>query len=105
MGGPGSQSTPVKLGGTSMGATTDDVPRVLAATIGVPVQLVSGYKGTSEIRLAAESGEIAGGCWQWESVKSTWRQGLESGEVTVVLQIARKPLAELPNVPLAGSLA
>src|ERR671935_2054117 len=105
MGGPGSQSTPVKLGGTSMGATTDDVPRVLAATIGVPVQLVSGYKGTSEIRLAAESGEIAGGCWQWESIKSTWRKALDAGEVVVVLQADAKAHPELPTVPVANTLA
>jgi tripartite-type tricarboxylate transporter receptor subunit TctC len=98
-------TTPVKLGGTSMGATTDDVPRVLAATIGVPVQLVSGYKGTSEIRLAAESGEIAGGCWQWESIKSTWRKALDAGEVSIVLQIAPKPHPDLPNVPLADRFA
>jgi len=78
---------------------------MLAATINLPIQLVRGYKGTAEIRLAAESGELAGGCWQWESVKSTWRQGLESGDVAVVLQITTKPLPDLPNVPVAPSLA
>ena len=96
---------PVKLGGVGPGTSTDDAPRVLAATINLPIQLVRGYKGTAEIRLAAESGELAGGCWQWESVKSTWRQGLESGEVSVVLQITTKPLPDLPNVPIASSLA
>jgi tripartite-type tricarboxylate transporter receptor subunit TctC len=96
---------PVKLGGTGTGATTDDVPRVLAATLNLPIQLVRGYKGTADIRLAAESGELAGGCWQWESVKATWRQGLDAGDVAVVLQVAAKPLADLPNVPLALRLA
>jgi tripartite-type tricarboxylate transporter receptor subunit TctC len=97
--------TPVKLGGTGSGATTDDVPRVLAATLGLPIQVVRGYKGTAEIRLAAESGEIAGGCWQWESVKSTWRQGLDSGDVAVLLQVAGKPVPDLPKVALAPALA
>jgi tripartite-type tricarboxylate transporter receptor subunit TctC len=96
---------PPKLGGTGVGASTDDVPRILAATLGLPIQLVRGYKGTADIRLAAESGELAGGCWQWESVKATWRQGLESGEVAVLLQVAPKPLADLAKVPLAVSLA
>ena len=81
------------------------VPRVLAATLNLPIQLVRGYKGTADIRLAAESGELAGGCWQWESIKATWRQGLDSGEVAVLLQVAPKPLPDLPNVPLAPSLA
>jgi tripartite-type tricarboxylate transporter receptor subunit TctC len=97
--------TPVKLGGTGSGASTDDVPRVLIGTLGLPIQLVRGYKGTAEIRLAAESGEIAGGCWQWESIKSTWRQGLESGDVAIVLQVASKPLPDLPKVPLAMTVA
>jgi tripartite-type tricarboxylate transporter receptor subunit TctC len=96
---------PVKLGGTGVGATTDDVPRVLAATLGLPIQLVRGYKGTAEIRLAAESGELAGGCWQWESIKSTWRQGLDSGDVAIILQVSTKPLPDLPKVATTASLA
>src|SRR5947208_15769855 len=75
------------------------------ATVGLPIQLVRGYKGTAEIRLAAESGEVAGGCWQWESIKSTWRKALEGGEVSIVQQMAPKPLADLPNAPVALSLA
>jgi tripartite-type tricarboxylate transporter receptor subunit TctC len=97
--------TPVKLGATGGGASTDDVPRVLAATLGLPIQLVRGYKGTAEIRLAAESGEVAGGCWQWESIKSTWRQGLDAGDVAILLQVAPKPLPDLPNAVLASQLA
>src|SRR5262249_21760910 len=79
----------------------DDVPKVLAAAIGVPLQVVTGYKGTAEIRLAAESGEVAGGCWGWESIRATWRKGIESGEVAVVLQTAPRPASDLPGVPLA----
>ncbi|MGH7828230.1 MAG: Bug family tripartite tricarboxylate transporter substrate binding protein [Candidatus Binatia bacterium] len=96
---------PVKLGGLSPGNTTDDVPKILKATIDLPIQVVTGYKGTSAIRLAAESGEIAGGCWDWNSVGSTWRKALDSGEVTVVLQTTPAPLPNLPKVPLAISFA
>ena len=31
----------------------------------------------AEIRLAADGGEVAGGCWSWESMRATWRSGLE----------------------------
>jgi tripartite-type tricarboxylate transporter receptor subunit TctC len=97
--------TPVKIGAVAPGSTTDDVPKVLAAAIGVPLQVVSGYKGTSAIRLAAEAGEVAGGCWGWESIRATWRKGIETGEVAIVLQAAPEPAADLPNVPLAMSFA
>lgn len=97
--------TPVKLGGTAPGSTTDDVPKILREAIGLPIQLVAGYKGTSQIRLAADSGEIHGGCWAWESIKVTWRKGLEAGEVKVVLQAIPKPHPELRDIPLAINFA
>jgi len=96
--------TPVKIGGIGGGAP-DDMARMLAATTALPIQLVSGYKGTAEIRLAAESGELAGGCWTWDSIGSTWTKAIQSGEAVVVLQALSKPHPELPNVPLAQSLA
>lgn len=97
--------SPVKLGSIGPGDTTHDVARVLQAVLGLPIQLVRGYKGTAEIRLAAEAGEVAGGCWQWESIKSTWRKALEDGEITIVLQITSKALPDLPSVPGVSSLA
>lgn len=98
--------TPVKMGGTAPGnSTPDNATRVLKAALGLPIQLVSGYKGTSQIRLAAESGELAGGCWGWDSISATWRKALDSGEAVVVVQAARKPHPDLPNVPLAINLA
>ena len=95
---------PVKVGGIGGGAP-DDIANMLAATTALPIQLVAGYKGTSEIRLAAESGELAGGCWTWDSIRSTWSKAIQSGEAIVVLQAVSKPHPELPNVPLAQSLA
>ena len=98
-------TTPVKLGSVAPGGATHDVPRVLQAALGLPIHLVRGYKGTAEIRLAAQSGEVAGGCWPWESLRPTWRQALDANEATVVLQVTEKPLPDLPGVPLALGLA
>jgi tripartite-type tricarboxylate transporter receptor subunit TctC len=96
---------PVKLGGVGPGDASYGMARVLKEVLGLPVQPIPGYKGTADIRLAAESGEIAGGCWQWESIKVIWRKGLETGDANVVLQLVPKPHPELPKVPLAVSLA
>jgi len=98
--------TPPKLGGVALGASSpDNVIKILKAALGLPSQLVSGYKGTANIRLAAESGELAGSCWPWVSVKATWRKGIEGGEVVVILQASPSPHPELRAVPLAISLA
>ena len=97
--------TPVKIGGTAPGSSTDDVPNVLHAALGLPLQVVSGYKGTADIRIAAESGEVSGFCTGWESLKSTWRKSLDSGDAFIAVQAVAKPHAELPNVPLAINYA
>jgi tripartite-type tricarboxylate transporter receptor subunit TctC len=91
----------VKIGGIGAGSATDDIPKVLAATIGLPLQVVAGYKGTSEVRLAFNSGEIEGICNAWESFKSTWRKELDANEVTLILQAIPMRHREVPNVPLA----
>lgn len=97
--------TPVKVGATGPGTNTFDTPKVLMAALGLPIQVVAGYRGTAEIRLAADSGELAGGCWAWESIKVTWRKALEAGDVRIVLQAVSKAHAELPEVPLAINFA
>ncbi len=95
----------VKLGGVGVGSATDDIPKVLAATIGLPMQLVSGYKGTANVRLAFDSGEIQGVCNAWESFKSTWPKQLSSGDLVLMLQTTAKPYPEQPKLPLAINYA
>jgi len=98
--------TPVKMGGVALGShTPDNLTRIVKTVLGFPVQHVSGYKGTAEIRLAVESGELAGVALGWESARITWRRALDAGDVIVLLQATPKPLPELPNVPLVISLA
>jgi tripartite-type tricarboxylate transporter receptor subunit TctC len=97
--------TPIKLGGLGPGNSTSDTVRAIKATLELPIQLVEGYKGTAEIRMAADAGELHGACWAWESMKANWANGLQSGDVNVVLQVTAKKLLDFPNVPLALDLA
>jgi tripartite-type tricarboxylate transporter receptor subunit TctC len=96
---------PVKLGGSAPGTTNDDAAKLLKAALGLPIQLVTGYKGTAPIKLAAESREIDGSCWAWESIKVMWRNGLDAREVNIVLQAVPKAVPDLPQVPVAIELA
>jgi len=98
--------TPVKMGGVGPGAfAPDNVIRIVKVALNLPIQLVSGYKGTADIRLACEGGELAGTSWGWDSMRVTWRKSLETGDVIVVLQTVPKPFPDLPKVPLAINLA
>jgi tripartite-type tricarboxylate transporter receptor subunit TctC len=101
-----SSPTPVKMGATPPGSTPYDNAMVLKEATGLPMQVVSGYKGTAEIRLAIDAGEVAGLCGlAWASAKVTWRKQLDSGEIKVVLQNSATAHRDLPDVPLAVSLA
>jgi tripartite-type tricarboxylate transporter receptor subunit TctC len=71
----------------------------------LPAQVVSGYKGTAETRLAFNNGEVQATSNSWESTKSTWRNELESGNLRVVLQANFKAHPELPNVPVSYNMA
>src|SRR5262249_24161743 len=72
--------------------------RILAATLGLPIQLVSGYKGMAEIRLATEAGEVAGTC---VGPRTVWQKTLEAGEGIPVLQVTPTPAPDFPKGPLA----
>ena len=97
--------SPLKLGGVGAGSATDDIPKVLAATMGFPFQIVSGYKGTADVRLAFNSGEVQGICNSWESLKATWSKELASGDIVVILQTTGKSHPDLPRIPLAINYA
>lgn len=96
---------PLKLGATGPGSETYDVPKILQAALELPTQVVSGYKGTADIRLAAEGGELDGTCWGWEVMKVQWQKALDAGDAYVVLQALPKASPDLPGVPLAINFA
>jgi len=96
---------PVKVGATGPGATTHDVPLILKATLGLPVQVIAGYKGPTELVLAVEGGELTGVCNAWESLRVTSIRAIEAGDLVVVVQAIPHAHPELPRVPLAINLA
>jgi tripartite-type tricarboxylate transporter receptor subunit TctC len=97
--------TVLKFGGVSPGGGTDDLPKVVKAVVGLPLQLVTGYKGTGPIRLAFNSSEVQGVSNSIESFKATWTNEMAKGEVVIILQETVKPHPDVPNVPLAINLA
>lgn len=94
----------VKIGAEAAGSTTADIPRLLMKYTKLPIQLIEGYKGVADVRLAAEAGEVAGFCSSWEGTKTSWRNALDAGEGMVVLQAVPKAHPEHPKIPLAVDL-
>ena len=93
----------LKMGSTGPGSTYDDVPRILNQTIGTKFKVVSGYEGTSTILVAMRRKEVDGGCWGWESARTTARNLLDAtGEEKLIpfLIHRREPDPEVKDLPL-----
>jgi hypothetical protein len=102
----GKAKTRVKLGAIGPGTSGTDDTKLLAAATDFPMQLIEGYKGTADIRIAVETGEVDGTCaFGWQSAKVTWANALRARQVHVVLQTTLEPHPELKGVPLAVDYA
>jgi tripartite-type tricarboxylate transporter receptor subunit TctC len=95
----------VKVGGTAPGSNTIDIPKILTAVFSLPTQVISGYKGFAEVRMAVDGGELTGACGGWDGVKVLWGKQIEAGDVVVVMQTRSQPLPDLSRVPSIIDLA
>jgi tripartite-type tricarboxylate transporter receptor subunit TctC len=96
---------PVKIGSIGPGTSLSDVPKLLKAALNLPMEMVEGYKGGADVRLAVESGEVDGLCASWQATKVTWRSQMQAGKIHVVLQTTLKSHPDLKKVPLAINYA
>ena len=95
----------VPVGATGAGDVTAIYPRVLNALIGTRFRIVSGYRGTSDLNLAIERGEVAGRLgWCWDCVKAEKPNWLQDKQINVPLQLGLQKHPEL-DVPMAIDLA
>lgn len=68
----------LKIGSTGAGSTTDDLPKLMKGLMGANFDVVSGFKGTSAIRVSMQRGELDGACWTWDSIRVTARSMLDA---------------------------
>ena len=91
------------MGSTGPGSTYDDVPQILNRTNGTKFKVISGYEGTSTILVAMRRKEVDGGCWTWESARTTARPMLDAkGDDKLIpfLIHRREPDPEVKDLPL-----
>src|SRR5262245_38129295 len=85
-----------RMGTSALGASTRDYVLFKKKTTDAKFDLVMGYKGSADILLAMERGEIDGICgWDWSSVKSQRPDWLRDGRLNLLVQVSLEPEAEL----------
>ncbi len=97
---------PSSLGGEGAGAEPDIYARFVKNIFGAKIKLVSGYRGTNDIFLAIERGELDGVCGvSWGTVASVHPDYMRDGKINVIVQIGLRKAADLPNVPTLADVA
>src|SRR5207253_3579113 len=87
------------MGASAAGASTHDYVNMLRKTTGAKFNLVTGYKGTADIGLAMERGEVDGLCgWDWASVKSQKPDWIRDHKLNILVQIGLNPDPELTKL-------
>ncbi len=91
------------VGATGSGADTAIYPEFLSALLGMKFKTVKGYKGSNEISLAMERGEVQGICLANDSLART--PIMREGRASILFQAGLKPDDRLKDVPVGIDLA
>jgi tripartite-type tricarboxylate transporter receptor subunit TctC len=76
---------------------------MLNLTLGTKFKVISGYEGTGTILVAMRRKEVDGGCWTWESMRTTARPMLEAkGDERLIPYLIHRRWEEpeVKNLPL-----
>ena len=86
------------LGGVAAGDAVQDYAYLIKRTTAAQIEVVSGYKGTLDVTLAMERGEIDGACgWDWSSAKSQKPEWIRDGKLNLIAQIGPTENTELTS--------
>jgi tripartite-type tricarboxylate transporter receptor subunit TctC len=98
---------PAVIGGLGAGGTDTDVVLVAKEVLKLNLRLIRGYKGSTDLSLAMERGEIDGRAIGWAPLQvGAYRGYVKEGRLRFLLQFGRETRwAKMPDVPTARELA
>jgi tripartite-type tricarboxylate transporter receptor subunit TctC len=86
------------MGASAAGGSSRDYVNLVRKAAGAQFDLVSGYKGSAEMALAIERGEVDGMCgWDWPSLKAQKPDWLRDNKVNILAQFGLQPDPELTH--------
>src|SRR5918992_3359947 len=93
--------------GAIPGSTVEHGAILMRDVVGANLKVVSGYKGTADVRMAIDGGEVDGFVNTWQSLKITSIDKFKNGEWLVLAQLSEKSIKDLPmpNVPTIPMIA
>ena len=90
----------VLVGSSGSGDSSAVYPKLLNGMIGTKFKILTGYRGSNDITLAMERGELPAFVgWYWYGLKTTKGQWLKDKTANLFLQIGLEPDPEMQGVP------
>jgi len=89
----------LNFGNTGVGTSAYIDNRILSELFNVKVNMVKGYPGSADKRIAIERGELDGDCGSWTSMPDEW---LRDDKITVHIRFSR---ALVPGMPASAASA
>jgi tripartite-type tricarboxylate transporter receptor subunit TctC len=83
----------VNFGNTGVGTSAYIDNRILSELFGVKVNMVKGYPGSADKRIAIERGELDGDCGSWTSMPEEW---LRDSKITIHIRFSRTLVLGMP---------
>jgi tripartite-type tricarboxylate transporter receptor subunit TctC len=86
------------VGGASAGSSLNILPTVFNHVLGTRFRLVPGYKGTTDVVLAMERGEVQGACASYGQFR-IYEQLIRDGKLVFLLRAEEAPIPDVPELP------
>lgn len=95
----------IMFGSTSPTAITSQHPLFLKHMFGANLKVIYGYKGTKDVNLAMQRGELNGSCGMFvSSVQGAFEQYVKSGDFKIIAQFGHKAVPAFKNATVMYDL-
>jgi tripartite-type tricarboxylate transporter receptor subunit TctC len=93
------------VGGTAATASLSITPAVLNKILGTKFRVIEGYRGTPEVIIALNRGEVEGICHTWALFKSHHADLMKSGVARPIIHMEEDDFPDIPGLPSAFDYA
>lgn len=96
--------TEVVMGATGKTHPTSIYPALMNKLVGTKFKIVRGFRGSSDVFLALQRGEVQGTTFTWDSVLSRQPKWISENKIIPLVHVSAKQDPSLKHVPLLASI-
>jgi tripartite-type tricarboxylate transporter receptor subunit TctC len=89
----------VNIGSTGRRSITAIIPLMFNRSAGTKFKVIAGYKGTQDISIAMDRGEVDGVAVSWANAVALHSAQMKAGDLIPIFAMADERIKELPDVP------